>query len=478
MLDKIQTNLQYACRLATDRSILVGVSGGPDSLVLLDALARLGYPLVVAHLDHGLRPESKAEAEAVSQQAELRGAQFIGQRVDVAAYAGQHSLSIEQAARTLRYRFLFRQAELHGAQAVAVGHTADDQVETVLMHLLRGAGMSGLQGMAFCSLPSEWSRDIPLVRPLLSVWRHEVLEYVTGHGLQPAFDPSNQDIRYTRNRLRHELIPELESYNPRLKQALWRMAEVFSQEEAVLGQVEAQAWQECLLQVGSGYLALSASRLQAQPPGVQRRVVRRALTALRPGAAEIDFEAVTQTVEFLAHPARSSRRDLAAGLSLLLEGAILWVAAWEADLPGLDWPRLNPGTELNLVIPGQMDLFGDWRLSAECNSDTEAARQQAYDNQDPFQAWLDLDRLQIPLQVRTRRPGERFHPLGLAGHSLKLADFMINVKLPQRARASWPLVCSGGLAAWVPGFQVSHGCRVTQQTERIVHIRLERVGSD
>lgn len=474
MLDQIQTNLQYHCRLDIARVILVGVSGGPDSLCLLDALVRLGYPLIVAHLDHGLRPEAEAEAEAVRILAESLGALCIVERVDAAAFADLNSLSLEQAARSLRYRFLFRQAELNRVQAVAVGHNADDQAETVLMHLLRGSGMAGLKGMAFRSLPTAWSRDIPLVRPLLSIWREEVLEYIASRDLQPAFDPSNQDTRFTRNRLRHVLIPELESYNPRLKQALWRMAEVVRQDDAILEQVEEQAWENYLQNEGHGYLALSASGLLAQPPGVQRRLVRRALATLRPGAAEIDFEAVEQTLEFLARPRRGVRRDLAAGLCLRLEGDRLWLAAWEADLPGLDWPQLPPGETAGLETPDPVELPGGWRLSAEHAGDPEAARRLAFGNPDPFHAWIDQERLLLPLQVRARRPGERFQPLGLAGHSVKLSDFMINVKLPQRARAAWPLVCSGEQVAWLPGFRVSHAYRITGQTQQIIHLQLVR----
>ena len=238
MLDRFPTTLQSECHLEQDLLLLVGVSGGPDSLCLLDVLRRLDYRLVVAHLDHGLRPESADEALAVQRLAESLGAACVVERQDVSAFAEMHGISLEEAARSVRYRFLFEQARLYEAQAVAVGHTADDQVETVLMHLLRGAGLSGLRGMAYRSLPNTWSQDIPLVRPLLGTWREEVLAYCHANALQPHLDSSNLDIRFYRNRLRHDLIPYLKNYNPRVHEVLWRTARVLSDDYAVLEQAD------------------------------------------------------------------------------------------------------------------------------------------------------------------------------------------------------------------------------------------------
>ena len=149
---------------------------------------------------------------------------FVSESADVRGYAEEHKLSLEEAARMLRYRFLFAQARAHRAGAVAVGHTADDQVETILMHFLRGAGLAGLKGMAGRTLLPEFDREIPLVRPILHLWRHETEAYCREHDLQPVHDPSNTDETYFRNRLRHSLIPELEKYNPRFKETLLRTA--------------------------------------------------------------------------------------------------------------------------------------------------------------------------------------------------------------------------------------------------------------
>jgi tRNA(Ile)-lysidine synthase len=474
MLARFPTTMQSDCGLVPDRPILVGVSGGPDSLCLLDILRRLDYQVIVAHLDHSLRPESTFEANAVQRFAESFGAICVVEQHNISQYAEGHGLSVEEAARRVRYRFLFKQAQLYQAQAVAVGHTADDQVETVLMHLLRGAGLSGLKGMAYRSLPNTWSQEIPLVRPLLDTWREEILTYCQAQSLHPSLDSSNQDIRFYRNRIRLELIPYLKDFNPCIRELIWRTSRVLGDEDALLEQSTQRAWQACITSQIDGSIAFDLQRLIEQPTGLQRRLLRRAINWLRPGLRDIDFDAIERALAFLANPSRSRQCDLIAGLYLLIEENQLWLTAWGVDLPNKEWPQIQAGETMPLPIPGDLLFAGGWRLSAQVIPDIENARQQAYTNDDPFQAWLDNSALGSPALVRGRRPGDRFRPLGMDGHSMKLSDFQVNVKLPQRARANWPLVCSHDTIIWVPGFGLSHLARLRTDTKNAIHLRLTR----
>ena len=284
------------------------------------------------------------------------GLPFVLERGDVRAFAASHSLSIEEAAREVRYRFLFEQADRYQAQAVAVGHTANDQVETVLMHLLRGSGLAGLRGMSYRSLPNPWSQSIPLVRPLLGAWREQILTHLEQNGLQPSLDASNLDTRFYRNRLRHELLPQLEKLNPGVRQRLWQMSDILAEDEAVLEMIEQSVWEGCLLDQGLGYAALETKVLRDQPVGLQRRLVRRAIGLLRPGLRDIDYPTIEHAVRFLKDTSRSGQIDLAAGLRLEMEGERLWLATWEADLPGAGWPQVEPGVQLSLDAPGEIHL--------------------------------------------------------------------------------------------------------------------------
>jgi tRNA(Ile)-lysidine synthase len=261
MLEQIYLALENKCLINPDQAIVLGVSGGPDSLCMLESMHQLGYRLIVAHLDHALRPSSVSEREKIEQISERKGLPFIFQREDVASFAQKNRQSLEEAARTLRYRFLLQQAEKTGAQAVAVGHTADDQVETVLMHFLRGSGLSGLRGMDFRSLPNPWSTHIPLVRPLLGIWREEILAFLKQHDLEPNLDESNQDLRFYRNRLRNELIPRLDELNPGLRERIWQTAGIISADDEALDMVVDRIWMKLNIELGAGYLSFEGESL-------------------------------------------------------------------------------------------------------------------------------------------------------------------------------------------------------------------------
>lgn len=473
MLGQIASILQHNCLLNHSQVIVVGVSGGPDSLSLLDILRRLEYPLLVVHLDHNLRAESGNEAMQLKQQIDAMGLPLILGKEDVKTFAEEQGQSIEEAARNVRYRLLFSIAKEHRAQAVAVGHTADDQVETVVMHLLRGAGLNGLQGMSYRAIPNPWSQNIPLVRPLLSIWKEQIQAYAKAQGLKPFTDPSNTDTRYFRNRLRHELIPLLENFNPGIRPILWRTADILREDFAVLEAASHNAWQSCIRNQGVGFVSFEYDQLKSFPTGIKRQLIRLAINQLRPGLRDVDFDTIQHALDFLEQPSRSAQSDLSLGLRILLEGDLLWIAAWEANLPQLEWPQLRPGEESILEIPGSVVLPANWKLVANW-TDLSPTISTARQNQDPFQAWIDGSGLDERLIVRARRAGDRFKPLGMGGHSMKLSDFMVNVKLPQRARECWPLLCSQEDVLWVPGFRLAHPFRIRAATRKIVHLQLTR----
>ncbi len=252
MLAKLAKIVPSECQVNAESVCLVGVSGGPDSMCLLHMLHRLGYPLIAVHVNHGLRPEADQEEQFVRTFAEGLGIEYLSRRVDVRGYAEVPSLSIEESARQVRDQGLFDEAEKTGAAAVLVAHNADDQVETILMHLLRGTGLSGLRGMDFRTLPNAWNERIPLIRPLISTWREEILAYLHEYNLAYIADQSNNDIVFFRNRIRHELLPDLEKYNPRIRQNLLRMSQINKDDYAVLQQLASSAWQAHFARQGPG----------------------------------------------------------------------------------------------------------------------------------------------------------------------------------------------------------------------------------
>ena len=481
MLDLIRKVVFEECSLNDTDTVLVGVSGGADSLCLMHVLSQLGLPIVVAHLNHGLRPEAESETQRLKHYTEKLGVMFLYGHADVQALANSEKLTIEAAARKARYEYLFSQARRIGAQAVAVGHTADDQIETVLMHLLRGAGLTGLKGMARRTLPTEWSEDIPLVRPLLAAWRAQVMEYVLESGYQPVVDASNLDTSFTRNRIRHELIPFLEGYNPGIRGVLWRTAMIVQEDYSFMAEAIENAWHDCMLDHGVGYIILDHTHMQIKPDAIVRYVIRKAFVELSGQDREFDYVTVDRALHFIRTPNVGKQIDLNAGIRMFMEGERLWLAARDAELPRGDWPQLLENSEYHIEVPGELRLADGWVLRCDMKSLRLNQIDHILQNPDPYQLWIDAQAYRLPFVTRARAPGDRIEPMGMEGNSMKVSDIMINNKIPVRARARWPLVYAKfketeeGEIVWVTGYRQSHRSRVTEHSTLVLHMMLRKV---
>jgi tRNA(Ile)-lysidine synthase len=472
-LDRVAQAITENCRLTKDQPVLVGVSGDADSLALMLALKMLGYKIVIAHLDHALRPESARDAEFVKDLATKYAVPFVHQRLEADYFDETGGQSLEEAARQIRYQFLFDQARNLGAQAVAVAHHADDQVETVLMHFLRGAALSGLSGMRYRRVLPLWDPKIPVVRPLLGIWRDEIDVFVSEAGLIPRVDESNADTTYFRNRLRHDLVPALQTYNPQIKQIVWQMADVLREEDRFLDNLSQAAWEECYKMQEHGVIVLKRDCFVHFSTALQRRVLRHAISVLRPDLRDIDFKAVDRAVRFAAQQAGIGEIDLVGRLTFTVLQDDLIVKTWDADLPDWGNPLLfSATTEARLDIDGVVNLRHGWRIQAKLIDTLPERKIMPTMTDDDHDAYLDFQRIKLPLQVRGRKPGDRWQPFGMGGHTQKLGDFFINEKVPEHLRDIWPLVCSGDKIIWVVGMRPSEAFKVMEETQQILHLQL------
>ena len=473
MLENIELVLREQCQLDKSRPVIVGVSGGPDSLCLMEILRQAGYPIIVAHFNHKLRETAGLEADEVERTSARLMVPSVTEDADVREYAEANSLSLEEAARHLRYRFLFKHAHRVQAQAVAVGHTADDQVETVLMHLIRGTGLVGLKGMSYRTVLPTFDPDIPIVRPLLDTWREETVAYCASHGLRPHYDPSNDSLNFLRNRLRNVLIPSLETYNPKFREAVWRTVQLLGADNSILQESLDEKWSKSLISQQDGYMMLDLPFLAGCSEGLQRHLIRRAVEILVPGEETV-FSVLERASHFIVDSTHV-RMDLTGGITLFREGDVLYVARPNAELPFDRWPQMPVHMDfIGLSIPGQVELAGGWTFSSEQWRLPTLAWEQSSRNEDPFQVWLDAEGLPDPLELRVRRDGDVFEPLGLQGHSQKLSDFFTNEKLPVRARTRWPLLCAAERIIWVPGFRPAETFKLKQTSRRVVYFSLLR----
>ena len=320
LLPEIAALLSDEYRLRKDDLLVLGVSGGADSMCLMHLLHELPYPLVIAHLDHTMRTDSAADAAFVQAAAAELDLPFEGGKQDVRTYAEAKHMNLEEAARELRYRFLFGVAEAREAQAVIVAHTADDQAETILMNLLRGAGPAGLSGMPLRAAQTPWSEQIPLLRPLLRTSRQAVEDYCAANGIRYLQDPSNADTSLLRNKLRHDVMPALQAINPNLGNALQNTADIIAADDELLNALTAKAWSACLIDSTEQHLAFDRLHFEQQALAIQRRLIRKAHQHLTPEEAELSFEGVGQLLDFLADSGENARLEWRAGLDAILEG--------------------------------------------------------------------------------------------------------------------------------------------------------------
>jgi tRNA(Ile)-lysidine synthase len=436
--------------------------------------------LHVAHLHHGIRgPEADADLEFVTELARVASLPFTAESVDVPQLATRAKLAVEEAARRARYAFLTRVAQQINAQNVAVGHNADDQAETVLMHLLRGAGPAGLRGM----LPATRMRDyrllpqaeglpveLTLIRPLLNTPRADIEAYCRAEGLQARFDRSNLDTTYFRNRLRHEVLPYLAQINPRISERLRSLAEVVRADYALLNEFVTVAQDTLLVASHPDAVIFDLPRWREQPIAIRRALIRRSAYQLRRMMRDIAFDHVENALELVQRGDTGAQAILPHGVCVTVGYTTLVIAHSGALHLPIERPWLEPATEMAVAVPGVTVLPNGWALHATEHAEWDSTQITA--NPNPLIAWLDQDALQDQPVLRTRRKGDRFQPQGMEGSDVRLSDFLINTKLPRPWRDHLPLLVSNERLLWVVGLRLSQAALVNDGTRRVVQFRL------
>lgn len=456
-------------RVISEKPLLVAVSGGPDSVCLLHILNSLrkesGLKLHVAHLDHMLRgKESVGDAQYVLDLCHRLGVPVTIEQRDVRAYAREHRLTLEEAAREVRYAFLADVAGSIGATMVAVGHTLDDHVETVLLHIIRGTGTRGLRGLQPMIERQSDGRSLTIIRPLLQVTRTETAAYCRRHRLHPRADTTNLSSEFLRNRVRLELLPLLEKYNPRIVEALLRTARIAADDVEVLEKAARRQWRKVARHEGDAII-LDKALMSKTATGTQRALLRMALDEILGTLKDIEGRHIEEMLEALTKPAGKSI-NLPYGLRFVVEHDRL-VLTGEAE-------KLSPfpplAGEHPIAMPGVTKIPG-WRIRAAVASPAQKPAN------DPFTAVMDMDKIAGNIVVRPRRPGDRFQPLGM-DEEKKVGRFMIDAHIPQAWRSRVPLVCDNEKVLWVVGYRIDERVKVTDGTKRMLRMRFKRTASD
>lgn len=438
-------------------TVVVAVSGGADSVCLLKVLFQVrGYlkiDLIVAHFDHGLRPqEDEIETEFV---ANLAGSLNLPLASDKAnSITKVHGTSIEEKAREMRYQFLEKVLDEYHAQKVATGHNMNDQAETVLMHLLRGAGPTGLSGIP----PIRQER---FIRPLINITSDEIRSYLKQKDMPFMMDSSNLEKRYLRNRIRLELIPFLLNYQPRLIQHLGELASLCRQENQFMEEEAKRGLQMVTLDSSEHSLDLSLPPFKDLSPPLQYRIIRQAIRRIKGNLRRIDAGHIKTIIDLANNIRPQSKTDLPENLivkkiyerlsfSLGTESETLDFSYDIKDSVRFHVPEINQTLSLEEISRKDFVLYSP-----------------SLD-----EAFLDLDMLQWPLRVRNFRPGDRFMPLGLDSFK-KVKDVFIDNKVPSEQRKKIAILQSGNNIVWLCGIRIDNRYRIKEKTKRILRCKIE-----
>ncbi len=458
-------------------SVLVGVSGGPDSVALTHALVRMAgrysLNLGIAHLNHAIRGEdSEKDARFVDRLARDHGLPFFTRTVDIPRLQKQIGGSLEACGRRERHRFFFEIATSKRYDKIGMGHHADDNAELVLMNLIRGSGTKGVSG-----IPPVRETDggrCRIIRPLIHCTKAEILAFLKCEKLAYRLDSSNADLSFLRNRVRHQLLPILrESYNPGIDAALNRFADISQSDDAWMRAETGSRFEAALLKADADRVVLDIQPLKQTHPAIQRRLLREAIGRVKGDLRRIRYDHIVSALTFLKREGRCR----------------------SIDLPGRVQIRRGPGTlsvvreavalrELKAIDGLRHELEFRYRVHGPCSLDIkEIPMRMTFSRVDRAQiptpygfadqtACFDMDRLAFPLVLRNPRPGDRFRPLGMRG-TQKVSRFLMNNKVPRIERASHPVLTSRDKVVWVVGYRIDASVKIGAATRTVFKAELD-----
>jgi tRNA(Ile)-lysidine synthase len=454
-IDKVKGTARRFGLLTKGDVVLVALSGGPDSVALLHALVAIksefGLKLCAAHLNHKLRgEESDQDEEFAKDLASGLKARFFSKRIDVRKEARKRKQSLEEAARELRYRYLERLADQVKADRIALGHQADDQAETFLMRLIRGAGSAGLSGIP--------PRRGKIIRPLIQIRRAEIEEFLKANQFPCRLDSSNYLPDQLRNKIRLSLLPRIEEeFNPRIVETLNRTADIISLQQQYIRNTSERLLKS-LCTIGKGSVTLDLRALGDLDRCLQREMVRLCVKKLKGDLKQLAFDPVDRALD-LVHQEKSGRR-------VRLVDTI-WAEVSGRRFAVYRIERRRYGHPLEL--PGEVSLR-DWDLKIRGEILETGPPPDNLASRNPNVALLDWGKLKGPFCLRSRRRGDRFRPLGMKG-TKSVADFLIDAKVPRYLRNEVPVLTSGEEIIWVVGHRISERHKVTSKTKKIIRLR-------
>lgn len=481
LIKTVEATIKAHSMIGTGDSVLVGVSGGPDSVALLHIILsltqRFSLRVGVAHLNHCLRQkDSDDDAEFVASLARKLDLPCYIKKEDVRKYRHEKKLSLEEAARIVRYRFFESIAEKYMFNKIALGHNADDNAELVIMNLLRGSGPVGISG-----IPPV--RNGEIIRPLIKLTKSEILEFLAVNKLKFVLDKSNNDQRYLRNRIRHHLIPHLKSsYNKRIVETINRFASIIRSEEEWIDDLINPMFNKSVLTAENHSVTLSISSINELHIAARRRIIRKAIAEIKGNLRRISFSHIDSVSSLLDSGHAFGHIDLPDCIWIKRDGDTVSFSRGKRVLRDPD-KKLSDENKLSfeyrILKPEagfKEEIFPSSLLIKELGLNIGFSKIDIEDLPDIHHAghnvaFFDMDKLSFPLVLRNFRPGDRFQPFGMSG-TQKVKKYFINNKVARAQRAKCPILLSREKIMWVVGYRIDDFFKVKQSTRNILKMEV------
>lgn len=453
--------------LARGDSVLIAVSGGPDSIVLAHVLhalsAEYGLRFGIAHLNHCLRDEeSERDAEFVADFARKLGVPFYIEKANVRRFQQNSHFSLEEAARAVRYTFFETLAARFGFSKIATGHNGNDNAEQVLLNLLRGSGPQGLSGI-------RPIRNGKILRPLIRLQRSDIMNYIDEKRLSYVTDSSNSDRSFRRNRIRCDLIPHLEKfYNTGIIETLNRLTRIMLAEDQWIENLIKPGFEKCILDEKPGALTIDIERLAGLAIAAKRRLIRMAIFTVKKDLRRISLPHIDAVLRLSAKGPLSGLLDLPDGIQVVARGSSLTIQNTKGDRAAGSHTtsgNFDGDYQYSLAAPGALAVVeaGAILTLAEISLDDVPD----FSDLGGELAFFDMDCLQFPLVVRNLRPGDRFSPLGVNG-TQKIKKYFSDHKIDGLRRRICPLVVCRDKVIWIAGHRIDNSVKIVSTTRRVL----------
>lgn len=448
LIEKVKKYIEDNSLISKGDKIVVGVSGGPDSLCLLNILNTLkdeyDLTLIVAHVNHNLRDEAEFEANFVKETSEKLGLKFYLADVNINKLVKEKKKSCEEVAREYRYKFFNEILKENNANKIAVAHNLNDNAETILMNIIRGSGVEGIKGIR--------SKKDNLIRPLLCASRIEIEEYCSENKLTPMIDKTNFETLYTRNKIRNNIIPMLQEINPDVLSSINRLGDILSEEDEFISEYVDKMYNEILDKTNG--IELDKNKFLTFSHGLKRRILRRAISDFKGNLVDISYKSLENATRIISNSKNGDMIKIANGLKVIINyDKIKFIPKIET----FDY-------EYELQIPGNTYIP---EIDLVINAEIKKADEVENFIKESNKKFFDIEKTGKKLYVRNRRPGDSFLPNGLNG-TKKIKDFFSDLKIPTEERARIPILTNENDIIWVMGFRTSKKFLKDKNTKEVI----------